>query len=66
MTWEELKEEVKKMGYKEHQDIEAVGYGNGIIIDGFCNGRNYFDERGNCCLHGLNPDQMLAIIKALQ
>lgn len=66
MTWEELKEEAKKMGYKEHQDIETVGYGNGIIIDGVCNGRNYIDERGNVYLHGLTPDQMLAIMKAIQ
>lgn len=75
MTWEELKEEAKKMGYTKRYDL----YGDYMEpIDGMKKDMlkehrrgvlTYmvtFDEFGNMDLHGLTNDQILAIMKALQ
>lgn len=76
MTWDELKEEAKKMGYyvvfKEPYDyvVECIVNDNGFAFypDGTCE----FDCNPNdeLCGHPFadyrKPDQMLAIMKALQ
>ena len=62
MTWEELKDEAKKMGY----DITGVG-GLAIEDDVFTfwqDGKIAVD--GVCVSDDRTPDQMLAIMKALQ
>ena len=68
MTWEELKEEAKKMGdtchaediihlYKHELDITVYKYGTLSIRDVYGN---------DVCIGNRIPDQMLAIMKALQ
>ena len=67
MTWEELKEEAKKLFLNEEIGISFI-----IINETF-----WFDENGDFGItnedgsykivaHGRTPDQMLAIMKALQ
>ena len=68
MTWQELKEEAKKMGYSlkgsfSYYDCEA------LCLDGltFCeNGMFFIDGFFGCFSYDRTPDQMLAIMKALQ
>ena len=63
MTWYELKEEVKKMGYN---------YGSFESSEWFSKDRLTFTKDGNVFCVGTifaehrTPDQMLAIMKALQ
>ena len=69
MTWEELKEEAKKMGahcskdsiYFSHLEFDEDG---GIYLDPFC-----LDDEVDvnfCISSDRSPDEMLAIMKALQ
>lgn len=68
MTWDELKEEAKKMGdkchaediihlYKQGLDITIYKYGSVSIRDGYGN---------DVCIENRTLDKMLAIMKALQ
>lgn len=83
MTWEELKEEAKKMGYEviigyvgdySYEKIIAGRYKNVFFYrDGTMSCPfNYVDENGyakeerTVMASFLIPDQMLAIMKALQ
>lgn len=59
MTWDELKEEANKMGYGAYGD--SVG---DIIIEFFEDGTIMVE--GSQLATDRTPDQMLAIMKALQ
>jgi len=65
MTWEELKEEAKKMGYEEC-DIPGCKGGEDIFIEGFEKNGNYFNELGDFQLSKLKPEQMLMIMSGLE
>lgn len=65
MTWEELKEEAKKMGANENIFEDAIF----LSIFMFCKEGSCFTEDGypnNPFSVNRTPDQMLAIMKALQ
>ena len=71
MTWEELKEEAKKMGYhigKKHISLEVEEKNIKYIF--FKDGDVLLEDRGINGVKqihtGLEYDQMLAIMKALQ
>lgn len=76
MTWEELKEKAKEMGYyvvfKEPYDdvVECIVNDNGFSFypDGTCEfDCNLSDELCGCPFaYDRKPEQMLAIMKALQ
>lgn len=59
MEWSELKEEAKKMGYVYNLG-SLMNNGFSFDIDGFI----WF--RGDCISTDRTPDQMFAIMKALQ
>lgn len=61
MTWEELKEEAKKMGYKT---TDSCIYNSYVGIYFYKDGRIKHDYE--TIAYKRTPDQMLAIMKALQ
>ena len=63
MTWEKLKEEAKKMGYKDKGE-ELVKYVDGKAIRFFVEGLIFCFS--NIIARDRTTDQMLAIMKALQ
>ena len=63
MTWQELKEEAKKMGYQDKGE-ELVKYVDGKAIRFFVEGHVFCFS--NIIARERTPDQMLAIMKALQ
>ena len=65
MTWEELKEEAKKMGYCETNNCVRQ---DGIIVsdESIKNEKIELYNNGMVLCEQLNCDQMLAIMKALQ
>ena len=68
MTWEELKEKAKEMGYVEQEDsitMEAIGK-DGVVFykGGWITVYAGHNENDIAC--GRSYDQMFAIMKALQ
>lgn len=67
MTWEELKEEAKKMGWKVG-DVYFDHDGKEIHTEAISNGENisFYELKGIVRGIGIDQSQMLAIMKALQ
>ena len=67
MTWQELKEEAKKMGW-EVKDVYFDHDGKEIHTEAISNGKNisFYELKGIVRCAGIDPSQMLAIMKALQ
>ena len=68
MTWEELKEEAKKMGYEVTEDVfgtESLFIGNLHFGRQGCIWQHY-QLTDEIFVKGRTNDQMLAIMKALQ
>jgi len=66
MTWEELKEEAKKMGYTEFETSYYDDDGYEVDGDALSNGELTLYEDGRVVGGKFKPDQILAIMKALQ
>ena len=68
MNWSELKEEAKKMGYKGHENVEWSGLytrvGDDNIVTFYKDG--HIEINNELLMSDRTPDQMLAIMKALQ
>ena len=67
MTWQELKEEAKKLGCKV-EDVYLDHDGKEIHTEAISNGKNisFYELKGIVRGAGIDPSQMLAIMKALQ
>ena len=65
MTWEELKEEAKKMGYNLFISKSKCD-GKEFDEEAFSSDNGTFYQYGFVDMHNIKPDQMLAIMKALQ
>ena len=68
MDWNQLKEEAKKMGDKIKAENIISFKKNGLYFNCYKYGSiSIADARGNdICVKDRTPDQMLAIMKALQ
>ena len=68
MTWDELKEEAKKMGYRCYGKLsEKLTNGKYVFFQD--SGNVFFTDKNQlaiCFATDRTPDQMLAIMKALQ
>lgn len=67
MTWEELKEEAKKMGcnlFISKSKCDDKEFDEEAFSTSSDNGTFY--QYGTVHIHNIKPDQMLAIMKALQ
>lgn len=68
MTWEELKQKAKEMGYHHYGKLSEK-LTNGKYIFFKCRGNVFFTDKNQlsiCFATDRTPDQMLAIMKALQ
>ena len=67
MLWSELKEKAKEMGWKV-EDVYFDHDGKEIHTEAISNGKNisFYELKGIVRGAGIDPSQMLAIMKALQ
>lgn len=66
MTWEELCERAKELGFERFDVPGSNSKAEEITIPGMCKEEVYFNQFGDVFISKLNPDQMYQIMETIR